>query len=120
MKLTEVEAGKNVTSLIVRILSVAPPRILKTKSGRRTMLKEVLVADETGSAILSLWGFNEGEDLSAGKVIKIVDGWAKEWQGKVQISLGRSGTYEVLADDGTVPSITELGAATESMMHEDQ
>lgn len=84
------------------------------------MLKEVLVADETGSAILSLWGFNEGEDLSAGKVIKIVDGWAKEWQGKVQISLGRSGTYEVLADDGTVPSITELGAATESMMHEDQ
>ncbi|TFG34730.1 hypothetical protein EU527_02045 [Candidatus Thorarchaeota archaeon] len=120
MKLAEVEAGKNVTSLIVRIISVAPARILKTKSGRRTMLKEVLVADETGSAILSLWGFNEGSDLSAGKVIKIEDGWAKEWQGKVQISLGRSGTYEELADDGAVPSITELGAATESTMHEDE
>lgn len=83
------------------------------------MLKEVLVADETGSAILSLWGFNEGTDLSAGKVIKIEDGWAKEWQGKVQISLGRSGKYQTLADDGSVPSITELGAATESTMHED-
>ena len=120
LKLTEVEAGKNVTSLIVRIISVAPARILKTKSGRRTMLKEVLVADETGSAILSLWGFNEGADLAAGKVIEIKDGWAKEWQGKIQISLGRSGTYEILVDDGSVPSITDLGAATESTMHEDE
>ena len=77
LKLDEVEAGKNVTSLIVRIISVAPPRILKTKAGRRTMLKEVLVADETGSAILSLWGFNEGNDLAAGKVIKIEDGCEK-------------------------------------------
>ena len=118
LKLDEVEAGKNVTSLIVRIISVAPPRILKTKAGRRTMLKEILVADETGSAILSLWGFNEGNDLAAGKVIKIEDGWAKEWQGKVQVSLGRSGKYEVLVDDGSIPSISELGAATESTMHE--
>jgi len=109
-----------VTSLIVRVISVAPARILKTRSGRRTMLKEVLVADETGSAILSLWGFNEGTDLSAGKVIKIEDGWAKEWQGKIQISLGRSGSYEVLVDDGSIPSISDLGAATESTMHEDE
>ncbi len=119
LKLVEVEAGKNVNDLVVRIMSVAPPRILKTKAGRRTMLKEVLVADETATAILSLWGFNEGTDLAAGKVIKIEDGWAKEWQGKVQISLGRSGKYEILTDDESVPSITELGAATESTMHED-
>jgi replication factor A1 len=114
LKLSEVEPGKNVTDLVVRIVSVAPPKMINTRSGRKTQLTEVLVADETGSTILSLWGFGEGSDLSAGKVIKINDGWAKEWRGKVQLSLGRSGTYEILVDDGSVPSISDLGAATES------
>ncbi|MFX1578866.1 MAG: hypothetical protein ACFFBJ_04410 [Promethearchaeota archaeon] len=114
MKLSEVEPGKNITELIVRIVSVAPPKMVSTRSGRKTQLTEVLVADDTGSTILSLWGFGEGSDLSAGKVIKITDGWAKEWRGNVQLSLGRSGKYEILTDDGSVPSISELGAATES------
>jgi len=114
LKLAEVEPGKNVNDLIVRIISVAPPRIVKTRDGRKTMLKEVLIADDSGSSILSLWGFNEGTDLSAGKVIRIEDGWAKEWQGKVQLSLGRSGKYEILEDDGSVPSITQLGAVSQS------
>jgi ssDNA-binding replication factor A large subunit len=114
LKLSEVEPGKNVTDLVLRIVSVAPPKMISTRTGRKTQLTEVLVADETGSTILSLWGFGEGSDLSAGKVIKINDGWAKDWRGKVQLSLGRSGIYEILADDGSVPSISELGAATES------
>ena len=114
LKLSEVEPGKNVIDLVVRIVSVAPPKMISTRTGRKTQLTEVLVADETGSTILSLWGFGEGSDLSAGKVIQINDGWAKEWRGKVQLSLGRSGTYEILVDDGSVPSISELGAATES------
>ncbi len=78
------------------------------------MLREILVADETGSVILSLWGFGEGDDLSAGMVIKIEDGWAKEWQGNIQLSLGRSGKYEQVPDDGSVLSISELGARTKS------
>ncbi|RDE13424.1 MAG: hypothetical protein C4K48_07920 [Candidatus Thorarchaeota archaeon] len=119
MKLVEVEPGKNISNLIVRVISVAPARMIQTRAGRKTMLKEVLVADDSGSAILSLWGFNEGNDLSAGMVIKIEDGWAKEWQGKVQLSLGRSGKYELLEDDGSVPSITELGASKESTISEE-
>ncbi|MFW9787973.1 MAG: hypothetical protein ACFFE2_07690 [Candidatus Thorarchaeota archaeon] len=114
MKLAEVEPEKNVTDLVVRIVSMAPPKMISTRAGRKTQLTEVLVADDTGSTILSLWGFNEGTDLSAGKVIRIIDGWAKEWRGKVQLSLGRSGRYEILVDDGSVPSITDLGSATES------
>ena len=114
MKLSDVVAEKNVTDLVVRVVSMAPPKMISTKTGRKTQLIEVLVADDTGSTILSLWGFNEGSDLSAGKVIRITDGWAKEWRGKVQLSLGRSGRYEILPDDGSVPSISELGAATES------
>jgi len=89
--------------------------MIKTRYGKTTQLIEVLISDEPGSsAILSLWGYGVGADLSAGKVIKITDGWAKEWRGKVQLSLGKSGQYEELVDDGSIPSITELGASTES------
>jgi ssDNA-binding replication factor A large subunit len=108
LKLNEVEIGKNVPELIVRIVSVAPPRIVNTRSGRKTQLTELLVADETGTAILSLWGFRVGKGLSAGKVVKITDGWAKEWQGKMQLSLGRAGSLEEIPDDGSVPPTKEL------------
>ncbi|MHA1862875.1 MAG: hypothetical protein ACTSWA_03825 [Candidatus Thorarchaeota archaeon] len=114
MKLSEIEPDKNVNDLSVRIISMAPQRIIKTRAGRTTMLKEVLIADDSGTAILSLWGFKAGNDISAGMVIKIEDGWAKEWQGKVQLSLGRSGKYEILEDDGTIPTIAELAAVTQS------
>ncbi len=115
VKMNEVEIGKNVPELIVRVVSVAPPRIVSTKSGRKTQLTEVLVADETGTAILSIWGFREGQGLSAGKVIKINDGWAKEWKGKMQLTLGRAGTMEELPDDGTLPQTKDLLSDTDSL-----
>ncbi|TFF84639.1 hypothetical protein EU524_00700 [Candidatus Thorarchaeota archaeon] len=114
MKISDIEPGTNVSELTVRILSVAPARMITTRAGRRTMLREVLVSDDSGSVVLSLWGFGEGEDLSAGMVIRIKDGWAKEWKGNTQLSLGRSGTYEEVPDDGSVPSISELGSRTKS------
>ena len=108
MKLNEVEIGKNVSDLMVRVVSIAPPRIVRARGGRKTQLTEVLVADDTGTTILSLWGFGQGSTLSAGMVIRITDGWAKEWQGKLQLSLGHSGKFEQIDDDGSLPSISAL------------
>lgn len=108
LKLKDLEADKNVSDLLVRVVSVAPPRIISTRTGRKTQLTEVLVADETGTAVFSLWGFGESGSVSAGKVIRITNGWAKEWQGKIQLSLGRSGSFEEVPDDGSLPSISEL------------
>ena len=114
MKLNEVVIGQNVSELIVRIVSIAPARIVSTRSGRKTQLREVLVADETGTAILSLWGFKEGKGVSAGNVVKITDGWAKEWQGKMQLTLGRAGSIEEIPDDGSLPQTKELLTNTDS------
>jgi ssDNA-binding replication factor A large subunit len=108
LKINEVEVGKNVADLVVRVWSVGPARMIATRTGRKTQLTEVLVVDETGTAVLSLWGFGAGEDLRVGQVIRITDGWAKEWQGKIQLSLGRSGRFEVVSDDGSLPQISEL------------
>ncbi|MDF1538666.1 MAG: hypothetical protein P1Q69_07170 [Candidatus Thorarchaeota archaeon] len=114
MKLNEVVIGQNVSELIVRIVSIAPARIVSTRSGRKTQLREVLVADETGTAILSLWGFKEAKEILAGNVVKITDGWAKEWQGKMQLTLGRAGSIEEIPDDGSLPQSKELLKNTDS------
>ncbi len=113
MKINEIQVGNNIPELTVRVWSASPPRMIATRSGRKTMLTELLVVDETGTAILTLWGFGAAEDLRGGQVIRITDGWAKDWQGKVQLSLGRSGRFEVIPDDGSLPQISELskGAA---------
>jgi len=108
VKIADVVAGKSVPELIVRVISVAPPRMVNTRSGRKTQLTEVLVGDETGTAVLTVWGFGEGSAFQAGKVIRIIDGWAKEWQGKIQVTLGRSGRYEEIPDDGSIPDIGKL------------
>jgi ssDNA-binding replication factor A large subunit len=108
LKLNEVRPGENVAEIIVRVVSKAPPRIITTRSGRKTQLTEVLVADETGTAILSLWGFGEGANIGVGNIVRIKDGWAKEFRGKVQLSLGRSGVLEEIDEDGSVPEITDL------------
>ncbi len=108
MKIEDIETNENVSEVIVRVISKAPPRIIRTRGGRKTQLTELLVGDESGTIILTLWGFGEGSDLMTGDVLKITDGWAKEWQGKPQLSLGRSGKLEVVEDDGTVPEVSDL------------
>ncbi|TFG13991.1 hypothetical protein EU537_04630 [Candidatus Thorarchaeota archaeon] len=108
LKISDVEIGEDVPELAVRVMKVGHPRIIRTRTGKKTQLTEVLLGDETGTTILTLWGFREAEDLAAGKIIKITDGWAKEWQGKMQLTLGRSGKMEEVPDDGTIPSTREI------------
>jgi replication factor A1 len=108
LKIEDVETNENVSEVTVRVISKAPPRIIRTRGGRKTQLTELLVGDESGTIILTLWGFGEGSDLMTGDVLKITDGWAKEWKGKPQLSLGRSGKMEVIEDDGTVPEVSDL------------
>ncbi len=108
MKIDEIKNEAAVPELVARVISVGPPRMIVTKSGRRTQLKEVLLGDESGTIVLSLWGFGAGEDLVSGKVIKIINGWGKDWRGKTQLTLGRNGKYEVISDDESIPPLKDL------------
>ncbi|NWF96812.1 MAG: hypothetical protein HXY34_11780 [Candidatus Thorarchaeota archaeon] len=109
MRISDIQAGQNVPEITVRVVSVSPPRIITTRGGRKTQLREVLVMDSSGATIvLSLWGFGSGDELKGGQIVKITDGWAKEWQGKIQLSLGRAGKVDVIPDDGSIPPISDL------------
>ncbi len=121
MKLSEVEIGKSIPEMTVRVVSVNPPRLVTTRTGRKTQLTEILVVDEVGdTAIMNLWGFRTAEGLRGGQVVRLTDGWAKEWQGTIHLSLGRAGKIEVIEDDGSIPQISDLSKGRAVRSQEDE
>jgi ssDNA-binding replication factor A large subunit len=70
-------------------------REIETRDGARKKVRNGRLKDGTGEIALVLWG-SEVELVQEGERVRITDGWVKEYQGRPQISLGRSGKLEKL------------------------
>ena len=71
-------------------------REVEQRLGGTTRVRNVLLKDGTGEIVLVLWG-KDVELVTEGEKVRIVDGWVKDYRGRPQISLGRSGKLEKLA-----------------------
>ncbi len=71
-------------------------REVETRIGNKTRVRNGRLKDGTGEIALVLWG-SEVELVALGDRVRITDGWVKDYQGRPQISLGRSGKLEKLA-----------------------
>ncbi len=65
-------------------------REVPSRDGGTTKVRNATLKDGTGEIQFVLWG-NETELVAEGESVTIVDGWVKEYKGKPQISLGRTG-----------------------------
>ena len=87
------------------IVAISPPRDVTTKRGPRRVADATL-KDDSGTIALTLWN-EDTTRYRVGQKVKITDGWVIEFQGKLQIGLGRSGSVHVLAEtspsQGTLP-----------------
>jgi ssDNA-binding replication factor A large subunit len=91
--IASIRANQNAT-FIASITAISTPREVTTSRGTSSVADATL-QDATGTTTLTLWG----DDISKYKVgskIQITDGWVKEFKGKLQVSLGRSGTITVV------------------------
>lgn len=77
-------------------------RVIKTEAVRKVQSRQdqsnhqvadVLIGDETGVMLLTLWD-DEIAQVESGKVFRIVGGQSGLFQGRLQVSLGRSGKLE--------------------------
>ena len=68
-------------------------REVEQRSGGTTTVRHGTLRDGTGEVALVLWG-REVDLLGEGDVIRIVDGWVKEYKGRPEVSLGRLGRVE--------------------------
>lgn len=77
------------------ITAISPVRDVTTSRGP-ARVADATLQDDTGTIVLTLWG-DDAARYSVGQKVRITDGWVKDFRGKLQISMGRSGTISVLA-----------------------
>jgi len=77
------------------------------KSGREVTKREVVLADTTGSLVLTLWAEKAKEFSSEGKVIAVRGAKVQEFQGVKNIQTSFGGSYEV---EPNVEGVAELVA----------
>ncbi|MCI4351160.1 MAG: OB-fold nucleic acid binding domain-containing protein [Thermoplasmata archaeon] len=76
------------------ITAVSAPRDVTTSRGA-SQVADATLQDETGTITLTLWG-DDTKTYSVGQKVQITDGWVKDFRGKLQVSMGRSGTIKVV------------------------
>lgn len=107
MKVRDITPNSNI-NLRVRVCSQEKERTVYKNHTYPLRVCEFKVGDDTGDVMLSM--FNDDIDSLAsavGKVIDISNGWSKKWQGKIQLSLGSRGTWNVV-NDKAFPSIQSI------------
>ena len=77
------------------VAQLEPIREITQRDGQRKRVRNGRLKDDTGEIGLVLWG-DEVELVAEGDHIRIVEGWVKDYQGRPQISLGRTGRFEKL------------------------
>ena len=98
--------GLAVDELVLEVIDFGEFR--KTKVG---VVLPAFCRDDTGEVEVSLWG-TEGDHFRIGDKIRIVDGWAKRYLDKMQVSSGKYGKIEkvgnVLEDAASQKGQTKL------------
>jgi replication factor A1 len=94
MPIGSLRANSNAT-LEATITAISAVRDVTTARGPGKVADATL-QDESGTITLTLWG-DDTARFSVGQKVKITDGWVKDFRGKLQISMGRSGTISILA-----------------------
>ena len=72
------------------IVDISEPRKVITRYGSRVLVATAKLKDDTGSVDLTLWG-KQIDEVKVGDKIKVENGFVKEFNGNIQLTLGKSG-----------------------------
>lgn len=89
--IASLRANQNAT-IEATITAISPVRDVTTSRGP-SQVADATLQDETGTITLTLWG-EDTKKYTVGQKVKITDGWVKDFRGKLQVSMGRSGTIQ--------------------------
>jgi len=94
MKISELDINSRRITLKVKLVDIEQPREITTRFGQ-TKVANATIEDETGQFILVLWG-DEVDKVMAGQTIQIENGYIKEFQGNLQLNVGKYGKLSVV------------------------
>ena len=75
------------------VAKLEPVREVEQRTGGTKKVRNGLLKDGTGEISFVLWG-DEVDLVVEGDAIRIVEGWVKDYKGRPQVSLGRTGRIE--------------------------
>ena len=94
MKIAELTVASRNVNITATVTQKEEPREVNTRNGVMKVANAV-IEDDSGSMKLTLWG-DETEKVSQGAKIKIENGFVKEWNGEIQLSVGKFGKLTIL------------------------
>jgi replication factor A1 len=100
MKINELKPKTGNVELTAIVISMDAARDFD-KDGKKGKVAKAVIKDETGECKLTLWN-EETDKIKVGEKIKIVNGWANEWKGEIDVSAGKFGKIEVIERDETI------------------
>lgn len=95
-RVAELQQGMRRVTLTARVLEIPKPKLVPTRFGTRVYVSNVLIADDTGSIRLSLWG-KQVKDVAVDDTVRLENADVIKYLGQPQLRLGRNGTLTVLA-----------------------
>ncbi len=72
------------------VKSLEATREIPSNDGSTRKVRNANLKDQSGEIVFTLWA-GEVDMVQEGDHVMITDGWVKDYKGKPQISLGRSG-----------------------------
>ncbi len=94
MKISDLKEGAGKVDIEAKVIEREETREVNTKFGRAKVANAVL-EDDSGTIALTLWG-DDTDKVKQGDTVKIENGFVKEWNGSLQLSVGKYGKMTVL------------------------
>ena len=94
MKISEVQPGMTGVNIKGTIKDIGAIRDVKTRFGTETTVASATLEDESGQLKLTLWG-DQIEKVKIGGTVELKNGFVTEWQGEIQVSVGKRGELKV-------------------------
>lgn len=96
MNVAELKPNMRSVDLTVKVVRIEGEReVTSRRDGKTHRLVEVLVGDETGTVVLSLWD-GRADGVREGDVLRIKNGYTTVVRGHLRLSVGRYGSVEVV------------------------
>lgn len=89
VKICEIQAGMRNIEVIGQIASMSERRHVQTRFGPADVATATL-EDETGSIHVNLWR-QQIDVMSEGKIVKIINAFARPYGTKLELSIGKGG-----------------------------
>lgn len=93
MKIAELKQGAYAGSVEGKIVELEDPKELQTKFGKKLVVANGVLEDDSGQIKLALWN-EHATSFAKGDTVKITNGWVSEFKGELKLSPGKNGTIE--------------------------